>query len=154
MPTTVRDVHRENIETLVKTIELEDIETFDRHRSSKVSRPTASTLPDTKTTDDMEKLRREIENIFSANQIADETTVLCMKPLFLDDMGRRFFTYLIDAELGFEYDPYYFPPNYVSSSTLVEISESNFELLVFLFTTCMEHLELSNGADYIGYAIW
>lgn len=84
-----------------------------------------------------------------------------MKPLFLDDMGRRFFTYLIDAELGFEYViskkkkkklrvcvelTFFF-----STSNSVEISESNFELLVFLFTTCMEHLDLSNGADYIGY---
>lgn len=58
----------------MKTIEIEDNEIFDR-QFSKVTRPGASPIPDSKTTDEMEKLRREVENIFSADQLADETAV-------------------------------------------------------------------------------
>eukprot|EP01127_Copromyxa_protea_P017158 TRINITY_DN5196_c0_g1_i3.p1 TRINITY_DN5196_c0_g1~~TRINITY_DN5196_c0_g1_i3.p1 ORF type:complete len:723 (-),score=170.73 TRINITY_DN5196_c0_g1_i3:52-2148(-) len=89
-------------------------------------------------TDDMERLRKEVEKIFSPEQtLADESVILSLKHVFSDDMGRRFFTYLIEAELGF--DP----------KTVVELSDDNFELLLFMITTCMECLDLSNGADYI-----
>lgn len=64
----------------MKSIEIEDMESFGRHRTaSVVSPPTASSSLDTKTADDMEKLRIEMENIFSPDKFADFAIVSALQ---------------------------------------------------------------------------
>jgi len=71
----------------------------------------------------------------------DQEAVQKLKPLWGSDSGRRSFTYLLKSAI--ESQPY----------GAIQLSQQDFEMVLFMINNCLTNLDLKNGADYISAKI-